>query len=86
MNAHINLRKWEIKIFCAYTKWFRIAVGRCLIAVLENFQNSDGSIDVPTVLQEYMGGRKINTLCTCILTIVFSLLIGLRYFTFIEAG
>ena len=35
-----------------------LAVGRCLIAVLENFQNSDGSIDVPKVLQEYMGGLE----------------------------
>ena len=35
-----------------------LAVGRCLIAVLENFQNSDGSIDVPTVLQAYMGGLE----------------------------
>jgi len=35
-----------------------LAVGRCLIAVLENFQNSDGSVDIPVVLQEYMGGLK----------------------------
>lgn len=35
-----------------------LAVGRCLIAVLENFQNSDGSVNVPEVLQCYMGGLK----------------------------
>lgn len=34
------------------------AVGRCLIAVMENFQNQDGSIDVPEVLRPYMGGRE----------------------------
>ena len=33
-----------------------IAVGRALIAVLENYQNADGSITVPEVLRPYMGG------------------------------
>ncbi|HEX7370408.1 MAG TPA: serine--tRNA ligase [Rhodanobacteraceae bacterium] len=33
-----------------------LAVGRCLIAVMENNQNSDGSISVPEVLRSYMGG------------------------------
>jgi seryl-tRNA synthetase len=32
------------------------AVGRCLIAVMENYQNPDGSITVPDVLLPYMGG------------------------------
>ncbi|MBT5483657.1 MAG: serine--tRNA ligase [Gammaproteobacteria bacterium] len=33
-----------------------LAVGRTLIAVLENYQNADGSINVPDALQSYMGG------------------------------
>lgn len=33
-----------------------LAVGRTLVAVLENYQNADGSISIPTVLQPYMGG------------------------------
>ena len=33
-----------------------LAIGRCLIAVMENFQNDDGSITVPEVLRPYMGG------------------------------
>jgi seryl-tRNA synthetase len=33
-----------------------LAVGRTLIAVLENYQNADGSITVPDVLRSYMGG------------------------------
>ena len=33
-----------------------VAAGRALIAVMENYQNEDGSIRVPTVLQPYMGG------------------------------
>jgi len=32
-----------------------VAVGRCLIAVLENYQQADGSVKVPVVLQPYMG-------------------------------
>jgi seryl-tRNA synthetase len=35
-----------------------VAVGRALIAVVENYQQQDGSIAVPDVLQPYMGGRK----------------------------
>jgi seryl-tRNA synthetase len=34
-----------------------VAVGRCLVAVMENYQNSDGSIRVPAVLQPYMRGK-----------------------------
>lgn len=33
-----------------------VAVGRALIAVMENYQNPDGSITVPSALQPYMGG------------------------------
>ena len=33
-----------------------VAVGRAMIAVLENYQNEDGSITVPEVLRPYMGG------------------------------
>ncbi|WP_371372236.1 serine--tRNA ligase [Thalassotalea aquiviva] len=33
-----------------------LAVGRTLVAILENYQQADGSVKVPTVLQPYMGG------------------------------
>jgi len=33
-----------------------VAVGRCLIAVMENYQRADGTIAIPQVLQPYMGG------------------------------
>jgi len=36
-----------------------LAVGRTLVAVLENYQNADGSITVPEVLRPYLGGREI---------------------------
>jgi len=35
-----------------------LAVGRTLIAVMENYQNADGSIAVPAALREYMGGLE----------------------------
>ncbi len=35
-----------------------VAVGRALIAVLENHQNEDGSVNVPAVLRPYMGGLE----------------------------
>ena len=38
-----------------------IATSRCMVAILENFQNADGSVSIPDVLQRYMGGlRKIT--------------------------
>ena len=36
-----------------------LAVGRALIAVLENYQLKDGSVEVPQVLQSYMGGMEL---------------------------
>jgi seryl-tRNA synthetase len=36
-----------------------LAVGRTLVAVIENYQNSDGSITIPEVLRSYMGDESI---------------------------
>ncbi|HSH85897.1 MAG: serine--tRNA ligase [Methylophilus sp.] len=38
-----------------------LAVGRTLVAVLENNQNADGSVTIPKVLQPYMGGKTAIT-------------------------
>ena len=35
-----------------------LAIGRTLIAIMENYQNSDGSISIPDVLQPYMNNIK----------------------------
>jgi len=35
-----------------------VAVGRALVAVLENYQNPDGSVSIPQVLKPYMGGAE----------------------------
>jgi seryl-tRNA synthetase len=36
-----------------------LAVGRALVAVLENFQRADGSVAIPAVLRPYMGGTEV---------------------------
>ena len=36
-----------------------LAVGRTLVAVVENYQDADGRIHIPEVLQPYMGGQKV---------------------------
>jgi seryl-tRNA synthetase len=36
-----------------------LAVGRTLVAVLENYQNQDGSVTVPEALRSYMGGQAL---------------------------
>ena len=36
-----------------------LAVGRTLIAIMEDYQRADGGIEIPAVLQPYMGGLKV---------------------------
>ena len=38
-----------------------LAVGRTLIAILENYQQADGTVSIPDALQPYMGGEKVIT-------------------------
>jgi seryl-tRNA synthetase len=38
-----------------------LAVGRTLVAILENYQNADGSVTIPMALRPYMGGREVLT-------------------------
>jgi seryl-tRNA synthetase len=35
-----------------------LAVGRTLVAILENYQNADGSVTIPSALRDYMGGAE----------------------------
>ena len=39
-----------------------LAVGRTLVAVIENYQQEDGSVQIPEILQSYMGGQKVISL------------------------
>jgi seryl-tRNA synthetase len=36
-----------------------LAVGRAMIAVLENYQRRDGTVAIPSALQPYMGGLEV---------------------------
>ncbi len=38
-----------------------VAIGRTVAAILENYQNEDGSITIPEVLRPYMGGKEVIT-------------------------
>ena len=40
-----------------------LAVGRALVAVLENYQQADGSVEVPEVLRPYLGGLAVLQAC-----------------------
>ncbi len=44
--------------FCHTLNGSGLAVGRTLIAVLENYQEADGSVTIPKVMQPYMGGLE----------------------------
>ena len=57
MNA--RYRAGEVKPDFVHTlNGSGVAVGRALIAVLENYQNEDGSITIPGALRPYMGGQE----------------------------
>jgi seryl-tRNA synthetase len=36
-----------------------LAIGRTMIAIIENFQRHDGTVEIPEALQPYMGGQKV---------------------------
>ncbi len=45
--------------FCHTINGSGLAVGRTLVAIFENYQNQDGTISIPEVLQKYFNGSKI---------------------------
>jgi seryl-tRNA synthetase len=56
MNARYRMASEKTLNFVHTLNGSGTAVGRCLIAVMENYLNEDGSITVPDVLLPYMGG------------------------------
>ena len=59
-RADIKYRDENGKISFVHTlNGSGLAVGRTFAALIENYQNEDGSINIPEVLQKYMGGLKI---------------------------
>jgi seryl-tRNA synthetase len=60
MNARYRPKEGKATRFVHTLNGSGLAVGRTLIAVLENYQESDGSIRIPDALQPYMGMKKIE--------------------------
>jgi seryl-tRNA synthetase len=58
MNARYRARDEKATTFVHTLNGSGVAVGRALIAVIENYQNEDGSVTVPDALLPYMGGLK----------------------------
>ncbi len=56
MNARVKTAGGKPE-FVATLNGSGLAVGRCLIAVLENGQQADGSVDLPKALHPYLGGK-----------------------------
>jgi seryl-tRNA synthetase len=59
MNARFKPKEGKGNRFVHTFNGSGLAVGRTLIAVLENHQQQDGSIAIPPVLQPYMGGIEV---------------------------
>ncbi len=59
-NLNIRIRKKNGEIITAHTLNGTAVAIRQLIAILENFQNKDGSVDIPKVLQPLCGFKKIE--------------------------
>ena len=58
MNSRYKTAGSSSKTFIHTLNGSALAIGRTLIAVLENYQNTDGSVAIPQVLQPYFGGKK----------------------------
>ena len=59
MNARCRKKGEKGSRFAHTLNGSGLAVGRTLIAVLENYQRADGSVEVPAVLRPYMGGSEV---------------------------
>ncbi|GAJ15536.1 unnamed protein product, partial [marine sediment metagenome] len=58
LNIRYRSKQGEVK-FVHTLNGTALALGRIIVAILENYQQADGSIKVPLVLQKYMGIKKI---------------------------
>lgn len=59
MNARYKGKDGKVRGFVHTLNGSGVAVGRALVAVMETYQQADGSIAVPEALQPYMGGVKV---------------------------
>ena len=58
MNARYRPKDSKQPRFVHTLNGSGLAIGRTLIAIMENYQQPDGSIAVPDVLRPYMGGME----------------------------
>jgi len=59
-NLNIRVRRGDGSVEMLHTlNGTAVSLARSLVAVLEHYQNSDGTLRVPDVLQPYMGNRKV---------------------------
>jgi len=56
-RAGIRYKDDKTKTFLHTLNGTAVAIGRTLVAIMENYQQEDGSIEIPEVLRGYMGGR-----------------------------
>jgi seryl-tRNA synthetase len=59
MNARYRAEGEKTTRFVHTLNGSGLAVGRTLVAVLENYQQADGSVVVPAVLRPYLGGLEL---------------------------
>ena len=59
MNARFRPNEGKGTRFIHTLNGSGLAVGRTLVAILENYQRADGSVAIPTALQPYMGGLEV---------------------------
>ena len=58
LNTKVRFKDGKIE-FVHMNDATAFAIGRIIIAILENYQRKDGSVKIPEVLQKYMGGLKV---------------------------
>ena len=58
-NLNIRVRRADGRIEVLHTlNGTAVSLARALVVILENFQNADGTLRIPAVLQPYMAGRE----------------------------
>lgn len=59
-NLNIRVRRHKGDVEVLHTlNGTAVSLARTLVAILENYQNADGTLRVPTVLRSYLGGREV---------------------------
>jgi seryl-tRNA synthetase len=58
ISLNIKYQDGEEKKFCHMLNNTMVATSRAMVAIIENFQNKDGTINIPKALRKYIGGKK----------------------------